>query len=141
MAVFNKNQWFTQHLAHKKHDLSADTLAVALTAAANPPTTSYTGVSNLTQISYTNCSARSITTSSSVQTAGVYKIIVADLVLTASGGSVAPFRYVNLFNDTPSSNPTDPLLGWYDYGSDLTLADGETFTIDFDGTNGLLTIT
>lgn len=139
MAAFNKNHWFPLHLAHKVHNLGSDTLAVALTAAANPPTTSYTGVSNLTEISYANCSSRSITTSSSTQTAGTYKLIVADLVLTASGG-VGPFRYVNLFNDTPSGGPTDPLLGWYDYGSDLTLANGETFTIDFDGSAGVLTI-
>lgn len=139
MATFNKNHWLPLHLAHKKHDFSADTFAVALTAAANPPTTSYTGVANLTEISYANCSSRSITTSSSTQTAGTYKLVLADLVLTASG-TVGPFRYVNLFNDTPSSNPTDPLLGWYDYGSDLTLSNGETFTIDFDGSAGALTI-
>lgn len=140
MAVFVKNHWFVQHLAHKKHDFSADQFAVALTAAANPPTTSYTGVSNLTEISYANCSSRNITTTSSGQTGGMQKVIFGDLVLTASG-TVGPFRYVNLFNDTPSSNPTDPLLGYYDYGSDLTLANGETFTIDFDGTGGVLTIT
>jgi len=61
-------------------------------------------------------------------------------VLTASGGSVAAFRYVVLYNDTPTS-PADPLIGWYDYGSDLTLLNGETLTIDFDGTNGVLSLT
>jgi len=64
--------------------------------------------------------------------------VCADLVLTASG-AVATFRYVVIYNDTPTS-PADPLVGWYDYGSDVTLANGETFTIDFDGTNGVLQI-
>jgi hypothetical protein len=132
-----KNAWFVEHLAHKKHNLGSDTLAYALTAAANPPTTSYTGVSNLTEISYTNCSSRSATTSSSGQTAGTYKLVLADQVLTASG-TVGPFRYVVLFNDTPSGGPTDPIIGWYDYGSDLTLSNGETFTVDNDSSNGVL---
>jgi hypothetical protein len=60
-------------------------------------------------------------------------------VLTASGGSVAAFRYVVLYNDTPTT-PADPLIGWYDYGSDLTLNDTETLTIDFDDAGGALTI-
>jgi hypothetical protein len=73
-----------------------------------------------------------------VQTSGTLKLILADLVLTASG-AVATFRYVVLYNDTPTS-PADPLIGWYDYGSAVTLANGETFTIDFDGAGGVLTI-
>ena len=53
---------------------------------------------------------------------------------------MGPFRYVVLYNDTPIP-PADPLIGWYDYGSDLTLLSGETFTIDFDNVNGALTLT
>ena len=53
-----------------------------------------------------------------------------DLVLTASGGAVAAFRYIIIYNDTPTS-PADPLLCYYDFGSSLALADGETLTIDF----------
>ena len=71
-----------------------------------------------------------MTTASSSQTTGTYSLVCNDLVLTASGGSVAAFRYVVLYNDTPTS-PADPLIGMWDYGSDLTLLDGETFTIDF----------
>lgn len=127
-------------MAEKVHNLGSDQLTIALTAAANAPTTSYTGVSNLTQITYTGLSSRAITTSASAQTAGTYKLTCSDLVLTASGYSVGPFRYVVLYNDTPSGGPTDPIIGWYDYGSDITLADGETFTVDFDGASGVLTL-
>ncbi len=137
MATFNKFNSFVEALAEKSHNLGADTLTVALTAAANAPVATNTVLANLTQVSYTNCSARAITTSSSAQSSGTYKLVLADLVLTASGGTVGPFRYVVIYNDTATS---DELIGWYDYGSDITLANGETLTIDFDGTNGLLQI-
>jgi hypothetical protein len=64
---------------------------------------------------------------------------LTDLVLTASGGAVAAFRYVVVYNDTPTS-PADPLISWYDYGSDLTLAENETLTVDFDGSGGFITL-
>lgn len=146
MASFVKLNGFVEHLAEKVHNLGSDQLAVALTntapASESTPPTGATGaniVANLTQISYTNCSSRAITTSSSAQTAGTYRLILNDLVLTASGGTVGPFRYIYVYNDTPTS-PADPLIGYYDYGSSVTLQATETFTIDFDGTNGLLSI-
>ena len=138
MASFTKFNAFVEHLSEKVHNLGADQLVVALCAAANAPAASNSVLGDLTQISYTNLSSRNVTTSSSSQSSGTYKLVCADLVLTASG-SVGPFRYVVLYNDTPTS-PADPLIGYYDYGSDLTLANGETFTIDFDGTNGVLTL-
>lgn len=138
MATFNKHNAFSENLAEKVHNLGADQLVVALTAAANAPTAANSVLADLTQISYTNLSSRNITTSSSSQSSGTYKLVLTDLVLTASG-TVAAFRYVDVYNDTPTS-PADPLIGWYDYGSDLTLLNGETFTIDFDGTNGFIQI-
>jgi hypothetical protein len=137
MATFNKFNQFVEDLAEKVHNLGADSLKIALTNSA--PVASNTILANITEISYTNCSARAITTSSSAQTSGTYKLTLADLILTATGGTVGAFRYVVLYNDTPTS-PADPLIGWYDYGSSITLNDTETLTIDFDGTNGALTL-
>lgn len=137
MAAFQKFNSFVEALAEKVHNLGADVLTLALCAAANAPVAGNTVLANLTQISYTNLSARTLTTSSSSQTGGLYKLVLADKVLTASGGSVAAFRYIAIYNDTAAS---DELVGFYDYGSDLTLLDGETLTIDFDGTNGALTL-
>lgn len=73
----------------------------------------------------------------SAQTAGTYKLVINDLVLTASGGAVGPFRYVYIYDD---GSTNDKLIGYYDYGSALTLNDGDTLTLDFDATNGVLTI-
>lgn len=139
MASYNKINAFVENLAEKVHNLQSDTLTVALTASANAPVATNSILSDLTQISYTNLSARALTVSASSQTSGTYKLVISDLVLTASGGSVAAFRYVVIYNDTPTS-PADPLICWFDYGSSLTLADTETLTLDFDGTNGLLQI-
>lgn len=138
MATFNKFNAFVEHVAEGVHNLGSNQLVVALTNTA--PTASNSVRADLTEITYTNLSSRNITTSSSAQTSGTYRLILTDLVLTASGGSVGPFRYVVIYNDTPTS-PADPLIGYYDYGSSITLADGETLTIDFDGTNGLLSLT
>jgi hypothetical protein len=137
MATFNKFQPFVEKLAEKAHNLGSDQLKIALCASANAPAAANGLLADLTEIAYTNLSSRNVTTSSSAQTSGTYKLVLADLVLTASGGSVAAFRYVVLYNDTAGS---DELIGYWDYGSNLTLADGETFTIDFDASGGVLTI-
>lgn len=143
MATFTKLNGFVEHMAEKVHNLGSDQLAVALSNTApgsesTPPTGSTAAciLANVTQISYTNLSSRNITTTSSAQTSGTYKLVLADLVLTASG-SVGPFRYVYIYNATAASNN---LIGYYDYGSSLTMANTETFTVDFDGTNGVLTL-
>jgi len=133
MASFNFFDAFTENMAEKVHNLGADSLKVALCAAANAPSASADAVlGDLSEISYTNLSSRALTTASSAQASGDYALTVNDLTLSASGGSVAAFRYIIVYNDTPTS-PADPLIGWYDYGSDLTLATGESLLIDFSG--------
>lgn len=128
MATFNKFQPWVDAMVEVAQ-LATDQLTLALTAAANAPVATNSVLANLTEISYTNLSSRNVTTSSSSQTSGTYSLVVADLTLTASGGSVAAFRYVVTYDNTPTS-PADPLICWHDYGSDLTLADAETFTYD-----------
>lgn len=128
MATFNKFDSFVEALAEKVHNLGGDQLVVALTAAANPPLAADTQLSDQVEASYTNCSTRNVTTTSSSQTSGTYTLVLQDLTLTASGGNVGPFRYVVLYNDTATN---DELIGWVDYGTDLTLNDTDTFDIDF----------
>ena len=126
MPTFNKFNSFSEALAEKVHNLGSDQLTVALTNSV--PLATNTILANITEISYTNCSTRNITTVSSSQTSGTYTLVLTDLVLTASGGSVGPFRYVVVYNNTATN---DELIGWVDYGSSITLADTETLTIDF----------
>lgn len=140
MATFNKVNVFVENLAEKVHNLGSDTLKIALTNTA--PTSSSATLADITQISSGNgysSGGTAATISSSAQTSGTYKLVLADVVFTASGGTIGPFRYAVLYNDTPTS-PADPLIGYWDYGSSVTLADTETFTVDFDGTTGVMTL-
>lgn len=124
-------------------DLDGDTFIVALSNTApgsetTPPTGDGNGVlANVTQVAYTNCSSRTLSLASSSQTSGTYTIDFTDLTLTASGGNVGPFRYVYIYDDTPVS-PADPLVCYFDYGSSITLASGETLDITFNA-SGLYT--
>ena len=129
MAVFNKFNSFVEALAEKAHNLGSDVLKVALTNSA--PVATNTVLANITQITAENgysAGGPAVTVSSSSQTSGTYSLVGVDRVITASGGTIGPFRYVALYNDTAVS---DELIGWYDYGSSITLADGETFTVNF----------
>lgn len=134
MATYTKFNSFVEAVAEKVHNLGSDSLKVALTNSA--PSASNTQLSNITEISYTNCSTRALTTSSSAQTSGTYKLVLADLTLTATG-TVGPFRYIVIYNDTATN---DELIAWYDYASSVTMNSGDTFLIDFDATTGVLTI-
>ena len=141
MATLSKFDVFTENLAEKVHNLGADTLKIALTNTA--PSAANTIFANITEISAGNgytAGGTATTISSSSQTSGVYKLVITDVVFTASGGSIGPFRYIVFYNDTPTS-PVDPLIAYADYGSSITLASGETFTTDFDPSAGVLTIT
>lgn len=137
MASYNKFQAWAENVAEIAN-CGTDQFVVALTAAANAPVATNSVLADLTEISYTNCSSRNLTTSSSSHTTGTYALVLADLVLTASGGTVGPLRYVVIYDDTPTS-PADPLVGWYDYASEITLASSETLTLDLSA-SGLFTI-
>ena len=137
MATFNKFNSFVEHLAEGVHNLQTGALTIALSNSA--PSAANSVLADITQIAYTNLpTSRLLTVSESAQSGGLYTLKIADKVLTATG-TVAAFRYVIIYNDTPAS-PTDPLIGWYDYGSSIVLNNGDTFTIDFDAVNGVLTI-
>lgn len=145
MAVFNKLNGFVEHLAEGVHDLSTNQLVLALsnvapTAESTPPsqTTANCVLANVTEISYAGLSSRNVTTTSGQQSSGTYRLTLADLTLNSTG-TVGPFRYIYLYNDTPTS-PADPLIGYFDYGAGLTLNNGESLTIDFDQASGALTL-
>jgi hypothetical protein len=134
VATFIKIDSFVENLAEKKIDLSGAGLTVALTNTAH--NAAWDELADLTQISYDNLSSRVITVSTSSQTSGTYKLVCADLTLTATG-AVGPFRYVYVYDDTSTG---DKLIAYYDYASSVSMVSGDTFTINFDGTNGVLTI-
>lgn len=131
-TAYNKFNAFVADVANKVHNLGSDTLEIALTNVA--PVATNTVIGNITEISYTNCSTRTFTASSSTQSSGLYSLIASQIVLTASG-AVGPFRYFVIYNSTASGKN---LIGWYDYGSSITLAASDTFTVGFDVTNGIL---
>lgn len=135
---FNKFNSFVEAVAEKKHDLGADTLKVLLTNTA--PVAGNAVKADLTEISAGNgytAGGSQATQVTSAQASGTYKLVLNDVVFTASGGDIGPFRYAVLYNDTATN---DELIGWYDYGSAVTLHDTEPFTVDFDGSAGVLTL-
>lgn len=138
MASFNKFNAFVEYLAEGVFNLQSHTLKVALTDTA--PSASNSVFADLTEISAGNgytSGGLAATVASSGQSGGTYKLVLDDVTVTASGGSVGPFRYFVLVDDTPTS-PADPLIGWWDYGSSVTLANGESITVDFDAGTGVL---
>jgi hypothetical protein len=133
MATFVKiNDWVDYMV--EDVDLASDQFVIALSntapaAETSNPTADGNGVlANVTQVAYTNLSTRNITTTSSSQTSGTYSLVLQDITLTSTGGTTGPFRYVYIYDDTVVG---DPLVGYYDYGSSITLADGEDILIDF----------
>jgi hypothetical protein len=141
MASFNKFNIFVQDVGNGVHNLSSNACKVMLTNTA--PSASNAVFADITEIAAGNGytaggNAASIT--SYTQTSGTAKLILADpATWTASGGSIGPFRYAVLYNSTPTS-PLKPLIGYWDYGSSVTLAAGETFTVDLDQSNGVFTL-
>ena len=141
MAIYNKFDQFTEDKAKGVYNLATDQLRVFLTNSIPIRTNSV--LADITEIDYTNLggtSALNITTTSAVQTNGTFKLILEDLVLTASG-AVPTFEYVGVLSDTPT-NPAKPLISWYTYqGGPVTMSNGETFTCDFNQVDGFHTET
>ena len=140
MAAFNKFSSFVEAMAEKKHDLGADVLKCMLTNTA--PIAANAVKADLVDIAagngYTAGGNQAVQTSSA-QAAGVYKLVCSDPALwTCVTAPMASFRYVAMYNDTALNKE---LIGWWDYGSSITLQIGETFLHDLDATNGVLTVT
>jgi hypothetical protein len=141
MAAFVKYNLFIDEISAGGHNLKTAVFKGALTNTA--PTVASDTVWNTTVApapaaanNYT-AGGNTLTTSSATTTAGVFKLVLADTVFTATAGGIGPFRYFIIYN----SSATNKVVGYYDYGSSITLADTETFTVDFDPTNGALTLT
>jgi hypothetical protein len=147
MSSLNKFNVFVKALAEQNHDLGSDVLKVYLTNS--PPSATvhhtYNGTAGSTAPAEISAGSgyvaggQTLSQISSSQLAGVYRLILEDPpVLTASGGNIGPFRYFVLWNSTAASNN---LIGFWDYGTSVTLADGQGFLVDLNQTNGVLTLT
>ena len=126
MATYTKVNSFVEALAEKVHNLGSDTLKVALTNTA-PTAAGTTKLADLTGGITTGFDGMTITTSSSGQSSGTYKLVLTDLTMTATG-SVGPFRYVVIYNDSATNKE---VICFFDYGSEVTLAKDDTFKLDF----------
>lgn len=145
MASFNKINQFAEDVASGVHQLQTGTSHVLKVYLSNatPDAAADAVKADLAEISAGNgytAGGASVGTITGAETSGTFKLTGGtDPAWTASGGTIGPFRYAVLYNDTPTS-PADPLIGWWDYGSSITLAAGESFTVDLDQSNGILTI-
>lgn len=143
MAVFNKFQDFVEQLGKAVHDLDGThTIRVALTATLPVNTqVSFDTVTNHPPPAAANgyTAGGGTTTPTWSETTGTARLVCTDVVFTATAGGIGPFQYVIMYNDS-ATTPVDALVGWWNYGSSVTLLDTETFTVDFDPTNGVLTL-
>ncbi|UTD28228.1 hypothetical protein [Bradyrhizobium sp. WD16] len=138
MAAYNKFNSFVLDLATKVHNLNSDTLKILLTDVA--PVASNTVKANLAEIAAGNGYAAGGAVAafvSGADPAGTYKLILSPVVFTASGGSIAQFRYAVLYNSTAASGN---LVAWWDYGAEVNLTNGNSFTVSLDQTNGVFTL-
>lgn len=142
MATLQKFNQFTLDLANNVHSFSSHTFKVMLTNTA--PTAANSVKADITEIAAGNgytAGGNTCTYTSLTQSGGVAKLIMQDpAAWVASGGTIGPFRYFVLYNDSVAS-PVKPLIGYWDYGSAITLNDTERVLLDMDQVNGVLTIT
>jgi len=143
MATFNKIEVFVEDLAHGHHDFTSDALSTqtcAFCTTAQVPVTTDNILGDIAPIVMTNMSSRIVLITSSGHTTGTYKLVNTDLVITASA-AVPLFDNFAIYNDDlHAAGPVDPLIMWYLHGSSVTLATSETYTIDFNPTNGFFTL-
>lgn len=151
MAGFNKFQPFVADIANKVHNLGSDSLKIMLTnTSPNTADTAFDTSVGLKLISTSNAldlttgggytaGGAVVTITASSQSGGTYKLVGNDLVFTATTG-FGPFQYAVLYNNTAGSASARPLIGWWNYGSAVTLLALETFTVDLDQAAGILTI-
>ena len=125
MASYNKFETFVGDLGDKVHDLNADTIKLYLTNAT-PNVSTHAVKADLAGITEENGYAPADVTNTWVESGGTGTLDGTNVTWIASGGSFGPFRYVIMYNDTPTS-PADPLIGYWDYGSGVTINDGESF--------------
>ena len=140
MAAYNKYQQFVEDLCRKVHNLDTDTLKIALTNTA-PNAATHKVLADMSEIGPGNgysTGGNTATFSSGTQTAGTFKLVLADVTFTAAGNMNA-FQYAVLYNATPSS-PLKPLICWFDYGTAIVVTSGNSFTVDLDQTGGLFTL-
>jgi hypothetical protein len=141
MAAYNKFNIFVEDVNEGVHNMASNQLEVALTATANAPVATNSVLTDLTPITYTDLSARTITLNTSGQNpAGTYELSLVDLTINCTGAGANAFQYVAVFNQGTAVK-TDPLICWFNYGSSLQLNNGESLTIDFGsdgGPNGVL---
>lgn len=138
MAAYNKFNDFAEQLLKGVHNFAAHTFRAALTNTL--PAAGNTALADIAQIANGGGYLAGGYTLDSVvlsEAAGVAKVAIADEVITAAGGSIGPFRYVVVYNDTAAGKP---LVCWYDYSTSATLLDTESFTLDFDGAAGVFTL-
>jgi len=133
MATWNKYNQFVEDLCTGKHDLTAagNVVKMMLTNTA-PNAATHVVKADVVEISAGNgyVAGGVDTQNGMTESGGVATVTAVDIVWTAAGGSIGPFRYAVAYNDTQAS-PVKPLIGWYDYGSSITVLDTETFTVDF----------
>lgn len=142
MAAFNKYQIFVEDLAEGIHDLDTHAINVALTNTA-PNAATHALLADIAEISAGNgysAGGAQATLVSSAHSSGTYKLVLNDVTFTASGGSIGPFRYAVLYNDG-TSGKVNPLIGWWDYGTNVTITDGNSFLVDLSAANGVLQLT
>ena len=135
-SAWNKFNDFSEQLVRGVHDFDANTFKVVLVPDTDPPVAADVDLSTITQVANgggytTGGEATTITIS---ETSGTTTVSGTEIVWTGSGAGFGPFRYAVLYNDSTTS-PTDALIAWFDYGSSISVAASETFTLKFNNAN------